>query len=46
VQRNPESVRPDGVFPDCAEPVIGRAFVRPVGFIRATGYDQMEKKGG
>src|SRR6266403_795943 len=23
-------------FPDCAEPVIGRAFARPVGLIRAT----------
>jgi hypothetical protein len=24
------------VVPDCAEPVIGRAFARPVGSIRAT----------
>jgi hypothetical protein len=25
-----------GLFPDCAEPVIGRALARPVGSIRAT----------
>src|ERR1700736_5229215 len=28
--------RPAYSLPDCAEPVIGRAFARPVGFIRAT----------
>src|SRR5687768_6804339 len=36
-KRNPGPVtRADSILPDCAEPVIGRAFARPVGSIRAT----------
>src|ERR1700686_4957578 len=37
-QRNPGFFIFDSEIPDCAEPVIGRAFARPVGFIRATTF--------
>jgi len=32
-------------IPDCAEPVIGRAFARPVGSIRATTFRKMTREG-
>jgi hypothetical protein len=36
-KRNPGTIAPAGrLIPVCAEPVIGRAFARPVGSTRAT----------
>jgi hypothetical protein len=34
----------DIVIPDCAEFIIGRAFARPVGFIRATAATAVVRK--